>query len=100
MPGCDECVPVLAALQEVLQFVLPERTERTSPTIHVTNGFHFSPTRHNRLDIKATVLIDHLGDLLAPIDACEVSCRDKMLARLKEVEACEKRWVDSPGASS
>jgi len=99
MPGCSECVPVLAALQEVLDFVLPERTERTSSTVHTAGGFSSSAARHHRLDIKATVLIDHLGDVLAPIDPCEQSCRDKMLARLQQLGACEKRWVEPEGHS-
>jgi hypothetical protein len=91
--GCDECVPVARALNEVLDFIVPRDFRPSYFEVHRSRTSHqFSPERDNRADLTASVEIVHRDGATRPVDDCELRCRDEIVATLKDLGACERVW--------
>lgn len=94
--GCAECSEPLLALQQILAFALPQGEHASVYEGRVRWGtLQFSPRRHNRPEVVGSLAILHGSGPNRPIDACERSCRDEIVARLKGLGACEGAWQSS-----
>lgn len=91
--GCDECAPVVAALREILAAVVPSGPRASYFVVHESRVSHrYSSARGNRPEMTASVEIVHRDGANLPIDECEESCRDGIVARLKAIGASEGAW--------
>jgi hypothetical protein len=91
--GCAECSEPLLALQQILAFALPQGEHASIYEARVRWGtLQFSPRRGNRPEVVGSLAILHGSGANRPIDPCETSCRDEIVARLKQLGACEGAW--------
>ena len=91
--GCDECVPVARALNELLDFTVPKDFRASHFDVHRPRMSHqFAPERGNRGDLTASVEVLHRDGATRPVDDCELRCRDEIVATLKDLGACERVW--------
>lgn len=91
--ACAECSAPLLALQQILAFALPHGEHASVYEKRVRWGtLQFSPRRSNRPEVVGSIAILHGSGANQPIDDCERSCRDEVVARLKEIGACEGAW--------
>ena len=81
--GCDACVPVYAALRAVASAVLPHRVATQcsvssfEPKLVVDHGHHGAPAIELRIEIS------HRSGYSAPLDDCELRCKDDIVAALQ-----------------
>ncbi len=92
-PGCELCVPVEAALDKVVKYVLPDEKDRSTLfDVSFSHAISYDKKRHARPDRTAMIEILHRNGANEPIDACERRCRDEIVGRLKGLGACERTW--------
>lgn len=90
--GCPECAPLERALREIADFVLPKERRPSRYEVHGSRGIEYSARRGKRPDIKLTIIVEHSEGINDPIDACEIRCRDEIVANLKALHASEGQW--------
>lgn len=96
-PGCPECEPVLAALREIVEFVLPKDARDSRYEVHLKRlGLEFSGAHRDRPEVVALIQVLHKRGVNDPIDACEVRCLNEMTKALADLGACEGRWARRP----
>lgn len=89
LPGCEECKPVIRALERVIDAVLPKDHRRSAYDVDIPTADLEYP-RGRRPEITATITILHKGgDINASIDACEERCARDMIAALERLGARE-----------
>jgi hypothetical protein len=93
LAGCPLCRERLAAIEEVIAFVLPRDRRDSIYDVHVQSGsLRYDRRRGNRPEVVATILIEHGEGADRPIDDCERRCLHDIVSRLKQVGACEGEW--------
>jgi hypothetical protein len=99
LPGCPHCLRVFDALRTIADWILPreKRPSRYEIESYVP-VISYSPARGNRDDVTLTIRILHREGYERPVDACEARCLKEMEARLKELGASEKQWVERKAA--
>jgi len=95
-PGCERCEVIFEHLREIAEWIVP-KTERPSRyDIQIfDHAIHFAPERGNRPDVALTIKILHRSEIDAPVDECEVRCLNEMKAKLSQIGAQQRQWVDS-----
>ncbi len=88
LPGCDECAPVIHALERVIEAVLPKDHRRSRYDVHVPTAELEYP-RGWRPEITATITILHREEINAPVDECERRCAAEVTAKLRDLGAPE-----------
>ncbi len=93
-PGCEHCRRVFLALVETAEWILPRETRPTRYDLEpYETKIHYSQVRNSRPDVSLSMKILHRQGGFDPVDACEVRCLSEMQQRLREVGACQGRWV-------
>jgi len=94
-PGCEKCRTIFEHLREIAEWIVPkvERPSRYDIQIF-DHAIHFAPERRNRPDVALTIKIVHRFGIDRPVDECEVHCLDEMKAKLSEIGAQYRQWVD------
>lgn len=92
-PGCPECAPVQRALESIVAHVVPgEGRDSFYDVVVNRSSLQYSKSRGERPDVSATISILHRKGVNRPIDECESVCLKEIVAKLREVGACEGRW--------
>jgi hypothetical protein len=86
--GCPECRPVQAALERVIEAVLPRDHRRSHYEVSLPPA-KLEFTRSGVPEISASITILHNEAVNDPIDACESRCLGEMTSRLKQLGARE-----------
>ncbi len=95
IPGCEKCTQIYRDLCRIAQWIIPkdERSSRYEISVY-DRAIGYSPMRGNRPDVTVTIKILHRSRYDTPVDECEVLCLNEMKAKLSELGAQEKRWVE------
>ena len=93
-PGCEQCLPVMAALKEIANWILPREERPSMYQISIdSQSLSYSPAHGNRPDVSLTIQIRHRGIIEAPVDECEIRCLNEMEHALKQLGASKGRWM-------
>lgn len=94
-PGCPACIPVIAALRVIAEYILPRESR---PSIYGAEpydyAFHYSPARMDRPDIVIAVTILHRGNLEDPVGECQRKCLSEMKQRLEALGVQNRSWSE------
>lgn len=90
MPGCSECRPVIAALERVIDAVLPKEHRRSHYEVVIPVAKLEYPST-GQPEITATVTVLHNENVNDPIDECENRCLVEVIAKLRALGASEGR---------
>lgn len=92
-PGCPKCIPLKAALTDVIQFILPREERDSVYEVHVAAQRLTYPSGHpNAPEVIAEIQILHRSEFQRPVDACEERCLAEMTAALKDLGSPEGPW--------
>ncbi|MCZ7627126.1 MAG: hypothetical protein C3F12_09100 [Candidatus Methylomirabilota bacterium] len=93
--GCEKCKAIFEHLRQIAEWIMPkvERPSRYDIQIF-DHAIHFAPERGNRPDVALTIKILHRVEIGRPVDECEVRCLDEMKAKLAQIGAQHRQWVD------
>ncbi len=95
-PGCEKCKLIFERLREIAEWIVPkvERPSRYDIQIF-DHAVHYAPERGNRPDVALTIKILHRSEIDRPVDECEVLCLNEMKAKLAQIGAQHRQWIDA-----
>jgi hypothetical protein len=95
-PGCQDCLRVESALEEIANWILRPESPTCSCEVSADGALlSYAPTRANRPDVVVRIHIVHRHGWDQPTDECEVRCLKDIEQKLTELGACEGRWSDA-----
>ena len=96
-PGCHECASLYEKQKAVALSVLPREARPTTYEFEPFDAsWHLRPETTWTPEVQLVLRIVHRGGYLQPIDPCESTCAKEIAAKLRELGAQEKVWVDRP----
>lgn len=82
-PGCDACALVYRALHEVALAVVPDRPATEAALSSFEPKLVFDHANHGAPAVELRIDIIHRSDYTAPLDECEVRCKDEIVTALE-----------------
>jgi hypothetical protein len=91
--GCRHCLPVLHALLELAEFIVPDPWRDSLEAIRARSGLEYATERAGRPDVVVVVTVLPRSIVERELEASVLAgCRRDVEKRLMDVGAAERSW--------